>query len=89
MSLLSRPKIFYTMKLSDSWTPPISGRQEMENLIAEGEKYMYLLDEVVREIYPGDESFPFQHCSETVSRLGLPPFLRNPLVDMAFRSHLI
>jgi glyoxylase-like metal-dependent hydrolase (beta-lactamase superfamily II) len=74
--------------LLTSWTPPITGRQEAERLIDEGEVYMRPIDEVVRECYHLDEGDLLDSCRHTVKKLRLPPFLVNTLVDKAFSSHL-
>lgn len=74
--------------LLTSWTPPLAKSAEIKGLIDEGESYMLRLDEAVRKTYVGKESEPLSFCRKTVQQLGLPPFLVNPVVDKAFRSHL-
>ena len=61
--------------------------QPLLDQLKEGEEYMLKLDEVVRKIYAGDEPEPLHFCRKSIEKLGLPPFLANPIVDKAFRSH--
>lgn len=72
--------------LVSSWTAPLTDKAEIEQLIGEGKNYMQAIDSVVKECYD-DEKNP-DSCKMAVSKLGLPPFLANPIVDKAFRSHL-
>lgn len=72
--------------LVSSWTAPLIDKAEIERLIGEGRNYMLAIDSVVKECY-GDEKNP-DSCKMAVGKLGLPPFLANPIVDRAFRSHL-
>lgn len=72
--------------LVSSWTAPLTDKAEIEQLIGEGRNYMLAIDSVVKECY-GDEKNP-DSCKMAVGKLGLPPFLANPIVDRAFRSHL-
>jgi glyoxylase-like metal-dependent hydrolase (beta-lactamase superfamily II) len=74
--------------LLTSWTPSLSDAYEIKNLITEGENYMLKLNEVVLQTYVGQESEPLAFCKKAIAQLGLPPFLANPIVDKAFRSHL-
>jgi len=74
--------------LLTSWTPPLTDISEMKKLIDEGESYMLKLDDVVKKTYKGRESEPLSFCRMAIQQLGLPPFLVNPVVDRAFRSHL-
>lgn len=74
--------------LVSSWTPPMKGRDEIMNLIRDGEEYLERIDRVVKGIYSGTEPEPLFFCKSAVVQLGLPPFLANPLVDKTFRSHL-
>jgi glyoxylase-like metal-dependent hydrolase (beta-lactamase superfamily II) len=73
--------------LLTSWTPPLFNKEEASVLITDGEVYMQQIDAAVCENYTGFESEPFYFCRKTVTRLGLPPFWVNPIVDKAFRSH--
>ena len=73
--------------LLSSWTPPVNGTDEIENLTEEGADYMMKINEIVNEVYRGREQMPLEHCIEAVKKLGLPHFLATPLVDGAFRSH--
>ena len=75
--------------LLTSWTPPLTNLMVMKKLISEGEEYMLKIDQAVKEIYIGNESEPFFFCRKTIEKLGLPPFLITPIVDQAFRSHLM
>jgi hydroxyacylglutathione hydrolase len=74
--------------LLTSWTPPLNTLPDIENLIGEGEQYMRRIDEVVKSSYAGDDEEPLSRCKTAVEKLGLPPYLVNPIVDKAFRSHL-
>ncbi|HOO90890.1 MAG TPA: MBL fold metallo-hydrolase [Syntrophales bacterium] len=73
--------------LLTSWTPPLIDRGEIESLLDDAERYLKALDEAVREIYTGKESEALEWCRNVVSRLELPPFYVNPIVDKAFRGH--
>jgi len=75
--------------LLTSWTPPMTNLTEMKKLISDGEEYMMKIDQIVKGIYVGDNSDPFFFCRKTIEKLGLPPFLVTPIVDQAFRSHLM
>jgi hydroxyacylglutathione hydrolase len=75
--------------LLTSWTPALTNLSEIDKLINDGEEYMIKINQVVKEIYAGDESEPFMFCRRTLERLGLPPFLVTSVVDKAFRSHLL
>ena len=75
--------------LLTSWTPPLSSFSGINKLIIDGEEYMKKIDKAVKENYAGDEPEPFMFCRKTIERLGLPPFFVNPIVDKAFKSHLI
>lgn len=69
-----------------SWTAPLFSKEEIKLLIEEGKNYMLKIDAVVKECYLGTNN-P-EACKIAVVKLGLPPFLANPLVDGAFKSHL-
>jgi hydroxyacylglutathione hydrolase len=73
--------------LVSSWTAPLSDKVEIGKLIGEGKAYMLAIDSVVKECY-SNRNNP-DSCKMAVSKLGLPPFLANPIVDQALRSHLI
>jgi glyoxylase-like metal-dependent hydrolase (beta-lactamase superfamily II) len=72
--------------LLSSWTSPLTDKNKIGQLIGEGKTYMKTIDEVVKACYE-DPSNP-ESCKMAVAKLGLPPFLANPIVDRAFRSHL-
>ena len=72
-----------------SWTQSLSDLAEIKKVINEGEEYILKIDKAVKENYKGDESEPFLFCKRTIEKLGLSPFLVAPVVDKAFRSHLI
>lgn len=74
--------------LLTSWTPPLSNKEEIEKLIREGEEYMKRIDAVVRDCYTEKNATALDDCKTAVNELGLPPFLVNPIVDKAFKSHL-
>lgn len=75
--------------LLTSWTPPLFEKSETDKVLIEGADYMLMIDQIVKEIYAGKESEPFEFCKMTVKRLGLPPFLAAPVVDRAFRGHFL
>lgn len=69
-----------------SWTAPLFNKEEIKLLIEEGKNYMEKIDAVVKDCYLGTNN-P-EACKIAIAKLGLPPFLANPLVDGAFKSHL-
>ncbi len=73
--------------LLTSWTPAMTDPGGIANLIAEGENYIRRIDGAVREYY-GHNGVD-DPCKSTIEKLGLPPFLANPITDKAFRSHMI
>ena len=73
--------------LLTSWTPPVQDRETVDRLIAEGEEYLQKIDAAVKACYTGKDAPGMDACACTIDRLGLPPFLVNPIVDKAFRSH--
>jgi len=75
--------------LLTSWTPPIKDNVQQKTLIAEGEEYLKTIDSAVKECYANANTEDLNSCKQTIVKLGLPPFLTNPLVDKAFRSHLV
>lgn len=75
--------------LLTSWTPPISEKTDIDCLISEGEEYMKMLNDVVNLYYKEKEETSLSFCKSALNHLGLPPFLAVPLVDNAFRSHVI
>lgn len=72
--------------LISSWTAPLSDKTEIGKLVEEGKTYMQTIDSVVKECYGNSSNT--ESCKMAVGMLGLPPFLANPIVDKAFRSHL-
>ena len=74
--------------LLTSWTPPLMDKNKIDELIKEGEEYMKKIDSAVKENYRDRSIDSLDNCKKTVERLGLPPFLINPIVDRAFNSHL-
>jgi hydroxyacylglutathione hydrolase len=78
----------YTLLLT-SWTPPITDNNEIKRILNEGEEYLRRIDSVVKDCYIKDNIAPLSSCKCAVEKLDLPPFLINPLVDKAFRSHLM
>lgn len=74
--------------LLTSWTPPLTDKNEIEKLITEGEEYMEQIDAVVKDCYKDKNTNALDFCKLAVGKLGLPPFLINPIVDRAFKSHL-
>jgi hydroxyacylglutathione hydrolase len=86
LSVIKKNAQFET--LLTSWTPPLTDKNEIEKLIHEGEEYMKRIDSVVKECYKDDSANTLDFCKIAIDRLGLPPFLVNPIVDKAFKSHL-
>lgn len=76
----------YDMLLT-SWTAPFRDRKSVSAFIDDGEEYMKHIDNTVKECYSVLSNM--EACKCTVDKLGLPPFMVNPIVDKAFRSHLI
>lgn len=74
--------------LLSSWTPAFSDPTEIKELLAEGRSWIEMIDTAVKANYLGAETAPLDFCRATVTQLGLPPFLVNPIVDKSFRSHL-
>jgi glyoxylase-like metal-dependent hydrolase (beta-lactamase superfamily II) len=74
--------------LLTSWTPPLTDKNEIEELINEGEVYMKQIDTVVKDCYKDKNTNTLEFCKLVVDKLGLPPYLINPIVDRAFKSHL-
>ena len=74
--------------LLTSWTPPLMDKNKIDELIQEGEEYMKRIDSAVKENYQDRSIDSLDNCKKTVELLGLPPFLVNPIVDKAFKSHL-
>lgn len=74
--------------LLSSWTPAFSESTEIKKLIAEGKSWIEMIDKAVKANYTGTETAPHEFCRATVTQLGLPPLLVNPIVDNSFRSHL-
>jgi glyoxylase-like metal-dependent hydrolase (beta-lactamase superfamily II) len=70
-----------------SWLEPVSGREQILQLISRGEKYMDKLDNAVRKYYSQREENPMDNCRKVIESLGLPPVFVNPLVERAFRTH--
>ena len=73
--------------LLTSWTPPVTDGEAIDQLIGEGEEYLKKIDTAVKECYTGKDAPGTDACACTIGKLGLPPFMVNPIVDKAFRSH--
>lgn len=73
--------------LLSSWTPPISDKNEIAELILEGENYLNKLDTAVKEYYSQNEATTLDNCSKVIKALNLPPVFVIPLVDRAFNTH--
>ena len=71
-----------------SWTEPTSDNKKIDLLISEGEEYLKQIDRFVKETYQNRSNTSLNFCRLVVEKLGLPPYLVNPLIDKAFRSHL-
>lgn len=74
--------------LLTSWSTPIFNIIEAYRFIGEGEAYLQQIDSVVKQYYNSHQQETLAECRAAIQHLGLPPFLANPLVDKAFRSHL-
>jgi glyoxylase-like metal-dependent hydrolase (beta-lactamase superfamily II) len=75
--------------LLTSWTPPFSDKSQIFNLLTDGEEYIKHIDAVVKEYYVDNQIDTLEACRRTIEKLGLPSVWANPLVDMAFKSHLL
>ncbi len=73
--------------LLTSWTPPLTSQKEIKNILDEGESYLKLLDETVKCNYIGKEPDALKFCKKVISKLKLPEFYVNPIVDKAFKGH--
>ena len=71
-----------------SWTPPIFDSSEIQGLIKEGKDYIKKIDSIVVDCYKANLTSSHENCKMVIDRLGLPPFLANPITDKAFQSHL-
>jgi hydroxyacylglutathione hydrolase len=71
-----------------SWTPPISDSSEIRRLIREGKDYIQKIDSIVKDCYKINLMNSLENCKIVIDKLGLPPFLANPITDKAFQSHL-
>ena len=74
--------------LLTSWSPPLTGRKEIEIFLDEVESYLKVLDKTVKSIYIGEESEALEFCRKVILKLGLPDFYVNPIVDKAFKGHI-
>jgi hydroxyacylglutathione hydrolase len=75
--------------LLTSWTPSLTNHTEIERIICDGEEYMIKIDKTVQETYTGEETEPLLFCKRTLEKLRLPPFMAIPMVDKAFKSHIV
>jgi hydroxyacylglutathione hydrolase len=71
-----------------SWTPPISDASEIRRLIKEGKDYIQKINSIVKDCYITNHRNSLENCKMAIDKLGLPPFLANPITDKAFQSHL-
>lgn len=71
--------------LLSSWREPLTRAESLVE-IEKSLEYLDRIDRSVRRVYTGDED-RLSCCREVISRLGLPEFMANPVVDRAFRSH--
>lgn len=70
-----------------SWTPPLTDKNEISDLILKGEKYLDRIDDAVKEYYSQRELNTLDNCKKVIKALHLPEIFANPLVDKAFRTH--
>lgn len=77
--------------LLTSWTPPLTNYSEIDDIISEGKKYIDLIDTIVKKHYCNNKRNSLEACQQVINELSLPPFffLVNPIIDKAFRSHLM
>jgi glyoxylase-like metal-dependent hydrolase (beta-lactamase superfamily II) len=78
---------FYNTLLA-SWAPEMTDTNKIFQVIHEGEAYLKKLDNAVKKHYISSNIGSLESCQACIQELGLPPFLVNPIVDKAFRSHL-
>jgi hydroxyacylglutathione hydrolase len=74
--------------LLTSWTPPMIESTKSQELIKEGKDYIKIIDMAVKDCYKSSNKNSLENCKQVIARLGLPPFLANPITDKAFQSHL-
>jgi len=74
--------------LVSSWTEPLSDKDKIVQLIAEGEEYLKKIDNLVNIYYSEKVEKPFESCKKVIDELKLPLLLVNPIVERAFRTHL-
>lgn len=87
MQSLKRIKNSEFDTLLTSWTPPLTDKGEIDSLIKDGEEYMKRINSVVKMYYKDIDTNTLENCKMVVDKLGLPPFLTNPIVDRAFKSN--
>jgi hydroxyacylglutathione hydrolase len=74
--------------LISSWTDPLFEKENIEELIAEGEEYLKKIDNLVNIYYSQKVEKPFESCQKVIDALKLPSIFANPIVERAFRTHL-
>jgi hydroxyacylglutathione hydrolase len=74
--------------LLTSWTEPVSSPEGINNIIEEASCYIRKIDSFVKYQYRNPDDGTLGNCRMVIEKLGLPPFLANPLTDRAFRSHM-
>lgn len=75
--------------LLTSWSEPLFTKKEIDKFLEDGYEYLKLLDQTVKQNYIGEESETLEFCKKVISQLNLSPVFVMPIVDKAFRSHLI
>lgn len=79
--------------LLTSWTPPLTEKVEIQNIISEGEAYMQKIDLVVKRHYVKPDTGTIENYQQIVKELKLPQFLLSPkmypIINKAFNSHII
>ena len=73
--------------LLTSWTPELTDRRAIDQMLDEAEQYMNSIDTVVKEIYSRPQSAELENCRLVIEKLQLPSFFAMPIVDKAFSSH--
>jgi glyoxylase-like metal-dependent hydrolase (beta-lactamase superfamily II) len=75
--------------LLSAWDEPRKD-QQARRTFAEGRQYLQRIHEAALDV-AGEEpetEDPMQFCRKVLERLGLPPFMANPLVAASFQSSL-
>ena len=82
-------KLTFAETLLSSWGEPYRGRKSVENALDSGLVYLDKIRETVFSLFP-DKQYPepMEICRVTLSHLGIPPEMGNPLIARSFISIL-